>query len=189
MSITETGDTPKVRKRPGPKTGAEQVAAGVLDNTKYRPEMCDKVIAWGKEGRSKTWMCAELDIAPQTMYEWAKMHQQFEAALTRAMTHAQRWWEDQAQENLKNPGFKADLWSRNMASRFRKEWTETKHVTNEDGPNRAAATAEDRSRTLELLDRLGLVAAAGGSGERAPPQGEAEFPVVRDIDRRARGAS
>jgi hypothetical protein len=178
------GEEPKPRKKPGPKPGDPA-------NTAYRPEMCELIIGWGREGKSRTWMCAELDITRETLAQWEKLHPQLTDALTRARVLSQRWWEDAAQENLKHPTFKDGLWRANMASRFRDEWTETKNVnqTNEDGPARAKATAEDRSRTLELLGRLGLGASPVGTGSGTEQESEEQFQVVRTIDRRSGRAS
>lgn len=187
MSLTEGGDT--LRKRPGPKTGAEQVAMGILNNTKYRPEFCEKVVEWGKLGKSPAWMASRMDTTKQSLFDWAKMHTQFAAALTLAMTHAQAFWEDEGEVGMKQQGFNAAIWARNMASRFRDDWTETKHVTNEDGPNKAAAATEDRARGLELIERLGLALPQGGAGKPAQAEGAGEFPGLREVNRRSGRAS
>ena len=66
--------------------------------TKYDPSYCDKAIEWGKAGKSRTWIAAELDVIRETMYEWAKVHPEFSDALARAKLFEQRWWEDKGRK-------------------------------------------------------------------------------------------
>lgn len=98
--------------------------------TKYRPEMCEHVIAWGREGKSRTWMAAKLDIDRSTIDEWARVHPDFSVALARAKVLEQMWWEDKGQENLGAQSFQSSMWNRSMAARFPDEWREsTKNET------------------------------------------------------------
>ena len=108
--------------------------------TDYLPEYCDRVIEWGRLGKSKAWMCAELDITPQTMDNWCEANPDFLEAITRAVTHSQKWWEDAGQVGMMNgSGFNGNVWSKNVSNRFRKDWTdktETKNtLQNADGSN------------------------------------------------------
>ena len=50
--------------------------------TLYKPEYCEKVIQWGKEGQSRTWIAAEIDVTRETLNEWAKVHADFSDALS-----------------------------------------------------------------------------------------------------------
>lgn len=96
--------------------------------TLYDPSYCEQVILWGKEGKSKTWMAANLDVTRQTFDNWEKQYPDFFGAMTRAMQLSQAWWEDAGQDNmLLSPGqgtFNASVWSRSMAARFPAEWRE-----------------------------------------------------------------
>jgi hypothetical protein len=96
--------------------------------TTYNPEFCDLVIEYGKQGKSITWMAAELDVTRETIYEWMRVHPEFSDAITRSRQHAQRWWEDAGQNGMVGPGFNASVWSRSMAARFPEEWRENKGV-------------------------------------------------------------
>lgn len=93
--------------------------------TKYRPEMCEQVVAWGKLGKSKAWIASELDIARSTLDLWCDDHPDFSEAITRASAHAQRWWEDKGQENLTNREFNGPVWARSMGARFPDDWRES----------------------------------------------------------------
>ena len=104
--------------------------------TEYKQEFCDQVIEYGKQGKSITWMAAELDVHKDTLYEWAKVHPEFSDAITRARQHAQRWWEDAGQVGMLTVGgFNASVWSRSMAARFPEDWRESKGVE-VSGPNK-----------------------------------------------------
>lgn len=103
--------------------------------TEYKQEFCEQVIEYGKQGKSVAWMAAELGVSKDSLYEWAKVNDEFSDAFTRAKLESQRWWEDAGQTGLLTPGFSASVWSRSMAARFPEDWREQKGVelTGRDG--------------------------------------------------------
>jgi len=96
--------------------------------TDYRPEFCERVIEYGKQGKSKTWMAAEFDVTKQTLLNWERAHPEFLDAMTRALQFSQMWWEDKGQEALEKPVFQASMWSRSMAARFPDDWREKQDI-------------------------------------------------------------
>jgi hypothetical protein len=92
----------------------------------YKPEYCDQAIEAGRAGKSLTWLAAELDVNRDSLYEWAKVHDEFSDALTRMRQLSQRWWEDKGQDGIEKPGFNGSVWSRSMAARFPDDWREVK---------------------------------------------------------------
>jgi hypothetical protein len=78
-------------------------------------------------------------------------HPEFLEATTHARDLAQQWWEDAGQVGMLTPGFNASVWAKNISARFREDWSESKHIVHEEGPNRAAARMDTDSRILELL--------------------------------------
>lgn len=105
--------------------------------TLYDPAYCERVIEYGKLGKSLTWIATEIGATRQTLYGWSKEHPEFFDAMTRAREFSQRWWEDFGQEHMLTTGFSASAWSRSMAARFPDDWrekSETKHVGPNDGP-------------------------------------------------------
>ncbi len=96
--------------------------------TKYDPAYCDMVILWGRLGKSRTWMAAELMVVRQTLDNWAVEHEEFADALAIAKQLEQQFWEDAGQDGLRSVGFQGSVWRQNMSSRFAKEWRETKDV-------------------------------------------------------------
>lgn len=116
--------------------------------TAYRPEYCERVIEFGKLGKSVAWMAAELGVSKQSLYEWEKVHPAFSDAFTRARLESQRWWEDKGQDNIVSlPGqgtLNAGVYSRSMAARFPEDWrekTETAVTGANGGPLQIASIA------------------------------------------------
>lgn len=87
--------------------------------TDYRPEMCETVIACGREGKSKAEIAAALDVTRETIYEWAKRHPDFSDALHRAHDLSLAWWEEKSRTGLeKGSSFNAALWKQAVSGRF-----------------------------------------------------------------------
>jgi len=103
--------------------------------TDYDHSYCDQVVEWGGQGKSATWMAAQIGVHRDTLYEWAKVHEEFSDAFMRARHLAQAWWEDQGQSALYAPGFNSSVWAKNMGARFRDEWGDSSKVelTGKDG--------------------------------------------------------
>lgn len=96
--------------------------------TKYDPSYCEKVIEWGRAGKSKTWIASELNVTRECLYEWMRTNQEFSDAMTRAKQLEQRWWEDKGQDGLDADKFNGGVWSRSMAARFPQDWRESQDV-------------------------------------------------------------
>jgi len=112
--------------------------------TDYKEEYCNSVIEFGRQGFSRVQMAAELEVAKATIQNWEKEHPEFLAAMTRAMTLSQAWWEKKGQECLVMPAgvsFQASAWSRSMAARFPDDWRE-KTATEHSGPDGGPIKAE-----------------------------------------------
>jgi len=124
----------------------------------YRPEFCGLVVEYGKQGKSITWMAAELGVHKDSLYEWMRVHPEFSDAITQAKQYSQQWWEDAGQNGMTGPGFNASVWSRSMAARFPDDWRENKGVEltgSGGGP-------------VQHVARIELVALGSDSTDRAP---------------------
>jgi hypothetical protein len=93
--------------------------------TSYRPEYCDRVIEFGRQGKSVVQMACALGKSKDSLYEWAKVHPEFSDAFTRARDLAQAWFEGVGQDGLDDPGFNASLWAKQVSCRFRADYTDT----------------------------------------------------------------
>jgi hypothetical protein len=107
--------------------------------TAYDPSYCEKVVELGRLGKSFEQMSAELNVSYRTLCNWRDTHEEFFHALSDAQALSQSWWENQAQAYmLEHPGapkLNTGLWSRSMAARFPKTYSERikQEVTGADG--------------------------------------------------------
>ena len=107
--------------------------------TTYNPAYCEEVVALGKLGKSIEQICFDLNTPVRTLYEWRDRHPEFSQALEDAKAFEQAWWESQAHaymvETKDGPKLNASLWSRSMAARFPKKYSERvkQEITGENG--------------------------------------------------------
>ena len=64
-----------------------------------------------------------------TIDQWAKDHQEFHEALSRAKTAEQAWFEKEGRSGLHDKQFNALVWKVSMQARFRDDYTERKEVS------------------------------------------------------------
>jgi hypothetical protein len=136
-----------------------------------RSGVLQKVVAWGKLGKSMEWMCAEIGVVINTLKAWAEAHAEFGEALDLAQLHALRWWEDKGQDGLGQRDFNSHVYSRSMAARFPRKWRESKHIeaTGADGaPLHDAAELDLEDASPELLRAIAALKVRM-KGEPEPP--------------------
>lgn len=88
--------------------------------TKYKPEMCERVIELMMEhGYSHAEMARELGIHYTTLLDWAEYNEDFSYALKNGDAMAEAWWMTAGREALRNPKeFNFQVWVANMNNRF-----------------------------------------------------------------------
>lgn len=151
------------RKPTGAKTGRP---------SKYDPSFCDRVLEFGREGKSVAYMAAKLGVARNTLeLNWPAAHPEFAEALGQARLESQAWWEDFGQDNLTTTGFAASAYIRSMAARFPNDWRETNRteLTAADGAPLGGTPEVDvdglTPDELKVLAKIKL--RKGGEGETA----------------------
>lgn len=92
--------------------------------TDYRAEHCAQVVELGRQGKSHAQIAAALDVARQTLHNWAAVHPEFLDAITHARDLSQAWFEDKGQGGLEMPGFNASLWAKQVSARFPDDYTD-----------------------------------------------------------------
>lgn len=93
--------------------------------TKYRPEMCEAIIACGDEGMGKAEMAREIDVHHSTFNAWQSEHPEFSAAVKEAVFRSQAWWEGRGRRaTFDSQGFNATSYIFNMKNRFPDDWRE-----------------------------------------------------------------
>jgi hypothetical protein len=129
--------------------------------TKYLPKYCTQVIAWGKEGKSREWICANLDIVVQTMANWEAQHPEFLEAMELSLLQAQMWWEDAGQNGMTKDGpFNAAIWNRSMSARFPKSWRDKLEVT-PGVPNFDHLTQQQRDELRTIAEATARLSSGG----------------------------
>lgn len=117
--------------------------------SEYDPSYCEKVIEWGRLGKSKAWMAASIGVTRKTLDNWCSEHEEFLHAITHAIDLSQQWWEDIGQAYLITKGgesLNSGVYSRSMAARFPADWrekTETALTGANGGPVQIIATDHD----------------------------------------------
>lgn len=145
--------------------------------TKYTPEKCDIVIAAGKKGHAVAEMAVACDVCIDTIYEWAKVHQNFSEALTRAQVEAEAFWARRVREGLgKAPSeFQGPANLKYMGIRFQDRWSERARVEL-SGPGGGPVQTEEVSAHDVISRRIaGLAArkrARVGAGDADGDAGE-----------------
>lgn len=118
----------------------EVVAANPIGRpSSYDPSFCDKAIELGNKGKSLEQISGALGITYRTLCRWRDEHEDFCHALEEAKVREMIWWEDHAQsylvEHKDGEKLNVGLWSRSMAARFPKKYSERirQELTGADG--------------------------------------------------------
>lgn len=109
---------PKPRSKS--KTGtANSPKRGRGRPTDYRAEYCERVIALGREGKSKAQIACALDVHRGTLDDWAGRHAEFAVAIARARDLSLAWWEEQLERGIwAGKEFNATAYAFAMKNRF-----------------------------------------------------------------------
>jgi hypothetical protein len=92
--------------------------------TKYRRDMCDQVIACGRQGMGRAEIAAELDVSRDTLRNWERQHPEFFAAMRRAHDLELAWWEGQGRRGIwAGKEFNANAYGLQMRNRFAAEYS------------------------------------------------------------------
>lgn len=98
--------------------------------TKYKDEYCDKAIKFLAGGKSVTQLSAHIDVCKDTIYEWAKVHQDFSDALIRGKELSQAHWESELVNMMYNKEVNSPLVKLYFANRF--GWSDKTESKNEN---------------------------------------------------------
>ena len=107
--------------------------------SEYDPSYCEKVIELGKKGKSFEQIAMQLNVSYRTLCRWRDSVPEFCHALEEAKACEQSWWEEMAQSYMvevkDGERLNASLWSRSMAARFPKKYSERvkQEITGENG--------------------------------------------------------
>ena len=123
----------------------------------HKPDYCELVEMWGRQGKSRSEMCSLLNVGRATMAQWENDYPDFGQAYARAREHAQAWWESKAQKSLGKRCFQAQLWRYSMAGRFKEDYAEQRQTTSDAFDLAAFASAISRRLDTESPGDLAKV--------------------------------
>lgn len=117
--------------------------------TKYRPEMCERLIELGRIGMSLTAASVALGVSDDSLSRWADKHPDFGDAMREYKRLNLAWWEEQGRTHLvEEPGapkFNHVLWYMNMKNRH--GWADKQEL-------KADISIDIADRLQRAIDRL-----------------------------------
>lgn len=143
--------------------------------TDYHPSYCVDVIDYGKRGKSRAWIAAELGTTRMTLWNWEQRYPEFLYAMQISRELSQQWWEDVGEHGMTNGPFNATVWTRSMSARFPDDWRETKVLAGDPQAPLIPRTIDPRRLDpdqREMLKQLLLAASA--------PEVDGEFTEAED---------
>jgi transposase-like protein len=126
--------------------------------TKYDPStMLDIVYEVGSKGGSIGQMAVALGVSLDSMYTWAKQHDEFAEALKRSVELSQCWWEENGRIATFGgfEGFNATSYIFQMKNRFPRAWRDAKQteITGEGGGAVQVETVTIDARKMDPSQR------------------------------------
>ena len=136
-SVTLNSNPKKSRKRGRP--------------TLYKPEYCEQVVEWGREGCSLHQIASRMGISLQCFAEWREKYKQFGESVTRARDLAQAWWEDVGMSGMRSREFNARVWEISVRNRFPESYRDQSTLELSGSLTVAGIKDEDLLRAQALL--------------------------------------
>ncbi len=117
----------------------------------YRPEYCEKLIEWMKEGRSFGTFGTTIDVVETTLNEWVIRHPAFAVAKIKGREMERLWWETVARASstgkMKNVAQAVMIFS--MKNKFPRDYNDRRQIEltgTEGGPVAFANMTEAQIR-------------------------------------------
>jgi hypothetical protein len=94
--------------------------------SKFKPEMCERMIEMGKQGASQKMIWSDLGISKGSAETLKKNSPEFAEALDMALVHAQAFWERELLANVENKGYNSRLAEIALRGQFQSDYRETR---------------------------------------------------------------
>ena len=78
--------------------------------TDYKPEYCELIVEYGREGLHTYQIAGKFEVVKSTLYNWAELHPEFMVAFTRARELSKAYMIKHAMDNLGNKNYQSKLW-------------------------------------------------------------------------------
>jgi transposase len=119
--------------------------------TKYHPDMCQRVLELGAQGKSKVAMGNALGLDRMTLDNWADKHPDFLSAITRAIEYAQEYWEQVGNRGIHTTAmerFSDKSWQFVLTNRFRTDYRERTEADITSGGQKITLTVSKDDEAL-----------------------------------------
>ena len=119
--------------------------------TKFRPEVCERVVELMAEGRSLDGCAALLGVHPDSLYEWQRVHPEFSGAVRAGRAAATTFWEGRLLDIAKGGSGNAQAiqWALRNRSRAAAGWDHAHSKVELSGPD-GGPVQQQVARTLDL---------------------------------------
>ena len=94
--------------------------------SKYDPDVCDRMIELGKLGASQKMIWSDLGISKSTAEAWKKKYPEFAEALDLSLVHSQAFWERELLANVDNKNYNSRLAEIALRGQFQQDYRETR---------------------------------------------------------------
>ena len=94
--------------------------------SKFKPELCDRMIELGRQGASQKMIWSDLGISKASAETLKKNTPEFAEALDMALVHAQAFWERELLANVENKGYNSRLAEIALRGQFQSDYRETR---------------------------------------------------------------
>lgn len=97
----------------------------------WTPDWQTKIIELGRQGKTKTHIMEEMNLARKSFYRLYDSDKKFRHTVNRAMTLSQNWWINVAQQRWldgKEKNINSNHWSLMMRNMFKEDWSDRKEM-------------------------------------------------------------
>lgn len=122
--------------------------------TKYKPEYCDQVREFLKDGYSVAGFAGSIPISVQTVYNWMEEHPEFLDAVKAGQAAAALWWEDIARANAQKSEGNATTIIFGLKNRVPLEWRDRKELDHTSSDGTMSPQNVDGAIVSALVDKL-----------------------------------
>jgi hypothetical protein len=120
----------------------------------YNIAYCERVLELAAEGCGKAEIAAALQVSVKTLSAWAKAHDEFREAMSRAEEVEYAWWLAAGRKGQFLRTWNASGWALQMRNRFRKRFCYRAPVREKHGPEDSVNAEQLRDEMERKLSRI-----------------------------------
>lgn len=124
--------------------------------TKYRPEYCDAVIEYMRDGASLTSFAAQIGVARSSLNEWCEHHPDFSDAVKIGKAQCAAWWERLGRAGAQGADVNPTLVIFGLKNMAENDWKDRKAIdhTSSDGSMTPKASIDVSKISTDALAEL-----------------------------------